>query len=105
MTVQGTFNSGWKLIQDAGITFRPIVSPYVPAIPVRVPCLSWNHSPPRILVKNLVQMKNRSGGGATTKSKGKRTGPHGSSRPKRHEKGLTPIEFFLGVRDIHGIPR
>ena len=60
---------------------------------------------PRILVKNLVQMKNRSGGGATTKSKGKRTGPHGSSRPKRHERALHQFECFLGVRDIHGIPR
>jgi hypothetical protein len=51
---------------------------------------------PRIQVKNLVQMKNRSGGGATTKSKGKRTGPHGSSRPKRHEKASHQLNAFLG---------
>ena len=51
---------------------------------------------PRILVKNLVQMKNRSGGGATTKSKRKRTGPHGSSRPKRHERASHQLNSFLG---------
>jgi hypothetical protein len=51
---------------------------------------------PRILVKNLVQMKNRSGGGATTKSNGKRTGPHGSSRPKRHERASHQLNAFLG---------
>ena len=57
---------------------------------------------PRIRVKNLVQMKNRSGGRATSKSKGQRTGPHGSSRPKRHEKASHQLNAVLGCATFMG---